>query len=245
MKVIILEGPDGSGKTTLAKVLAEDHKYKIVHNGPPETKELDLFYIGQLYGANSDSKPTVFDRLHLGERIYGNVMRNKSLINPMEEKIIERHSEAMDAQIVLCLPPWRIVLENWVRNAANEYVDSVAKLETIYDAYLKLLYSGRPYVWFDYTRHRVHSFAEALTRLQGNPLPKGVIGSQRPRFLFLTGKMTAKMNSNIFHAGFNEQEIAFTDDIKNWNIGSIPKVIDVTKEILSVIKLAEIRRSTK
>jgi hypothetical protein len=244
VKVIILEGPDGSGKTTLANVLGKDHKYKIIHNGPPVDKNLTDIYIGQLRFVDGEGGNYVFDRLHLGERIYGNVMRNKSLINPMEEKIIERHSEAMDAQVVLCLPPWRTVLENWVRNAANEYVDTVEKLKTIHEMYVKLLYSGRPYVWFDYTRHRVHSFANALVALEGTPLPKGVIGSQRPRFLFV-GKVTPKLNNNIFHAGFKEQEIAFTNEIKYWDIGSIPKVIDVSAEIPSVTKLADIRRSVK
>lgn len=248
MKIIILEGPDGSGKTTLAHVLME-HGYKYIHNGPPSEKNLAALYIGQIAAAYASGKPTVFDRLHLGERVYGPIMREKSLLDIDDEKAIERLTEAIDIQIVLCLPPWRVVLENWIQNSKNEYVDTMQALKKIYDAYVELWYSGRPYVTFDYTRHTVNSFARALMELHGNPLPKGVIGSQRPRFLFVVPKVTAELNKRIYLAGFEERDIAFTSSLvgdEAWNRPSA-RVVELPDDMQlpSVYKLAEIRRSTK
>jgi hypothetical protein len=242
-RIIILEGPDGSGKTTLAERLRGTHGYEIIHFSPP-TKGEDLrkTYLDALQTAKENGVKTVFDRLHLSEPIYGPIMRREKEPGLKQNaKIIERHSEAMDAQVVLCLPPWRFVLRNWLANRENEYVDAVWKMEKIWKGYLKLLRSDRPYIWFDYTRHRVGAFAEALAKIEGNPLPEGVIGSQAPRFL-IVGAANLPLDRKLDEAGFKESEMAFSTNAEA-EIWTEPKA--VLYEGQSVSQLAEIRRSTK
>jgi predicted ATPase len=223
MNLIILEGPDGAGKTTLAKEL-EKCGYVYVHHGVPteeEGKDLFAWRLKALLDAR-EFQSVVFDRLHLSERIYGPVMRGASLHTELHEKLIERYLHAQGGQVVICLPPWRVVLNNWMKNQENEYVDSPQKLKRIYDAYEKL---QGPYMCFDYTIYNVQAFAKGLTEIENYKLPDTWVGSPNARFLFVGERanglpdlpfMEAKNSSLYLHecidaAGYQESEIAFTN----------------------------------
>jgi hypothetical protein len=69
----VLEGPDGAGKSTLAKMLAEHHELSIDHFGPPTKTPLDE-YLGFL-AEKGRSHKRVLDRFHLGESVYGPIYR--------------------------------------------------------------------------------------------------------------------------------------------------------------------------
>lgn len=63
--MIVVEGPDGSGKTTLAHRLAQLRGLRYEHAGPPE-EGIDhvRWYLDR-------TGPYVWDRFHLGEETYG------------------------------------------------------------------------------------------------------------------------------------------------------------------------------
>jgi hypothetical protein len=248
-RLIIIEGPDGAGKTVLAMKLRE-LGYKYVHHGPPtpeEARDMLRAWVQQLLKAHS---PTVFDRLHLSERIYGPLTRGRSAATVEQETLLERASEAMDAQVVVALPTWRTVLNNWVKNKKDELIRSAGDMRAVYDAYAGLLQLDRPYIRYDYTRHEVGGFAKALVNIQGYSLPYGVIGSQRPRFLVLTvGGASPALNARLREAGFVEGEMAFaglgyrpTDP----RLAGLPRIEVPDDECLPSAKaLAHIRRSAK
>lgn len=84
MALIILEGPDASGKSTLAKALNKQltrGTTKVVHSGPPVTSHLLEEYMLPLV----DYKPRhdmhiVLDRWHLGEFVYPEIHGRETLI---------------------------------------------------------------------------------------------------------------------------------------------------------------------
>lgn len=223
MHLIILEGPDGSGKSTLANEL-DKCGYAYVHSGIPDTNDIFHDYLKTLIDAGEFAH-TVIDRLHLGERIYGEVMRGESKLTELQERLIERYLYARGGQVVICLPPWRTVLNNWLKTQENEYVDSPKKLRAIYGSYYRLLRSERSYMHFDYTRHRVESFAQALCEMNNYGLPETWVGSPNARFLFVGERanglpdlpfMEGNNSSGYLHsciedAGYAEDEIAFTN----------------------------------
>ena len=45
--IIIIEGPDGSGKTTLAEKLSRQTKYPIIHRSQPKTDEEKKLMMGE------------------------------------------------------------------------------------------------------------------------------------------------------------------------------------------------------
>lgn len=237
MNTIILEGPDGAGKSTLAKTFSE-LGYSIIPFGVPPSaarkneESIFHFFFDTLYSCGEQHISVVFDRLHLSDYIYGAIMRDEHVMTPRVQALIERYIEAIDGQIIICLPPRRVAYANWAGRYSQEYVKDVWRFNLVYSAYAKLLFSwrrNRNFLWYDYTRHRVGSFVNAISAWRGFPLPTGVVGSQRPKFLFVGDRpgpgegpnlpfMTTKNCSGwlfdvIREAGYEEDEIAFVNAI--------------------------------
>lgn len=234
MRLIILEGPDGAGKTTLAREL-EQLGYRYVHHGVPPAEALDgdLFrwFLKPLYAAKvraDANQPTVFDRLHLSDRTYGPVMRGSATLTELQERLLERFLHARGGQVVLCLPPWRVVLNNWLKNQDNEYVDNPDKLFQVYKGYFNLTGQHRGYLTYDYTREDATTFARVLQTMHPRELPEPIVGTPGARFLFVgegvnpnltsvdlpfldwTGS-SGYLHAALDEAGYLEPELAFTN----------------------------------
>lgn len=255
MKLIILEGPDGAGKTTLATILAEKYKYHVRHAGPPAPglgeEETLANYLVPVIKAHEAGRATVFDRLHLGELTYGPVMRGGTAMTPRVLNLLERYYSAVDAQVVMCLSPWRTCFNNWLRNRQQEYVQKVEDFNKIYRRYARFIFQERrPYLWFDYTRHRANTVAQALVALGGRPLPPGLVGAQQPRFLFLgeravtpwdlafmtTGGCSGWFYQVLAAAGYREEEVAFANVLTR---RANRKEIKVPASVVQVVALGE------
>ena len=80
--LIILEGPDGAGKTTLANALSEKlGGVEIRHCGPLTQPPLDE-YVRDLYDYYvRGTGDIIYDRHYMGELIYGPLYRGKSQID--------------------------------------------------------------------------------------------------------------------------------------------------------------------
>lgn len=116
MRAAIIEGPDGAGKTTLAKRLAEKSGMPYVHMGPPHpfdplapAEENDLIWV---YRQIID-RGGIVDRLALSERIYGPLLRGEDRIGPDGWREIQAHVASVGAIQVLCLPPPDVCLRAW------------------------------------------------------------------------------------------------------------------------------------
>lgn len=264
MNLIILEGPDGTGKSTLAHEL-EQQGFKNIHFGvPPASAQASeeamfRFFFEPLYAS---SVPVVFDRLHLSDRIYGPLMRGGSPMSLRAEILIERYIEAADGQVVICLPPRRVAFSNWLtrQTEGGEYVQHARVFNAVYDGYMRLLFShsrNRNYVWYDYTRHRTHAFANSLIRLYGTSLPIGWVGSQTPRFLFVGERanglpdlpfMTTRNSSGWLYdvlndAGYEEREIAFMNVLNSEGEVNLPTRISAIDAAETIISLGAIAHS--
>lgn len=104
--LIVLEGCDGAGKTTLAQRLADLAKregvgYRCVAAGPPDPDvNLLLDYGSRVFGYDpleERSDIVVLDRLHLGELVYGPVYRGGSRLTDTGVRIIESMLDARGA----------------------------------------------------------------------------------------------------------------------------------------------------
>lgn len=175
MKLIVLEGPDGGGKTTLAGCLSQ-LGYQVIPMGvpPPEAQKDALklfdFFDEPLAKAIVSKQRVVFDRLHLSDRIYGPLMRGGSLFEEEHQIVLDYLIQRNDGQVVICLPPYEYALESWKGRKELEYVKKMITFEAVYKAYANLIFyqsKNKGYMWYDYTRHDAMSFALALSVLGG------------------------------------------------------------------------------
>ena len=87
MAGLIIEGVDGAGKTGLATEMAE-RGYKYVHVASPKTDKPADEYLALMHSIPWRT-PVVFDRMHLGERVYGPIDRGESRMSDPEYRAVE------------------------------------------------------------------------------------------------------------------------------------------------------------
>lgn len=100
--IIIIEGADGSGKTTLANLLSKQTGYPVVHRSQPKTEE-EKKQMRQMYIDIIDTgKNMIFDRCWYSEMAYGPVMRDASVISYPEMYLLEEKLAKHGAMIIYC-----------------------------------------------------------------------------------------------------------------------------------------------
>lgn len=150
---IVIEGPDGAGKTALARVLCGALGYAYHHEGvPPMTIEPGLHYWNVIHQPDI---PTVFDRLHVGEMIYGPILRGRSRITHMQMDAIDRELRTFNCSIIVCLPPWEVCIANSRMKWADELIQDELKLRAAYDAWA-VIARTRGYRLYDYTKENLN-----------------------------------------------------------------------------------------
>lgn len=233
---IILEGSDDTGKTTLARKL-EAQGWAYQHEGPaPGISAAALLdrYLGAILGAK---RPTVFDRLHLGELVYGPILRGGSRLIEKHLRLFERVMRATATVTVICSPPFDIVRSAWERRRDKELLQDPATLWLVYSAYRRL----RRYADFV-----TDSLEPRIEWLRPRPrLPYGYVGNPAARFLFVgeqsngtfdepflsIGGSSDYLNEALDRAGFQEKEVALVN-ARRLNGSSTPLQVFPTMEVV-------------
>lgn len=138
--LIVLEGPDGAGKTTLAKNLAkyfatsrEETVY--LHSRYHKNQWLyDCALVRRAIIASISGKNVVMDRSWIGDNIYGRIYRDGGGIWVRQHDALLRRYGAVYA---FCLPPRETVIaEHKKKHAAG--LEKFNTVDRIYDAYYDL-----------------------------------------------------------------------------------------------------------
>lgn len=99
---IIIEGPDGAGKTTLANYLSEKLGFPVVHRTQPKSEEEKAKMFAQyLYDAKEPSN-VIYDRFLYSEIVYGTIMRDASVISIAQMYEVEEHLSKSGGIIIFC-----------------------------------------------------------------------------------------------------------------------------------------------
>lgn len=127
---IILEGVDGAGKTTLAKILAERYGLDVVHCTQHDAADYD-FYRQTLRKEN-----VVWDRHTLGELIYPRIFDRKQQIGTEDARLIMHYARQENVKVIVLTADLPVLYERLVdRKVAEhplimenlEYIDSLFK----------------------------------------------------------------------------------------------------------------------
>ena len=136
--IIILEGPDGTGKTTLAKAIGGHYIHSTYNN--LVTGNMVGYMVGTMYAARqlAETDIVVLDRWRMSEIVYGNVFRDGPEQPDMDEELFKLAKES-GAYHVLCQP----FIHNKGKyldsfgQLANEREEMYATMEGVYDEYWK------------------------------------------------------------------------------------------------------------
>lgn len=140
--IIILEGPDGSGKTTFANDLAAKFGFRVAHEGPPPQDSHPIQYYSDVLEQRRSEFPNwIFDRFAFGERIYGPWYRGKDGLGQVGWEIVKnrlrRRPFTDDHELwlhVLCLPPYEKCHAAW-SSGREELIKDEHVFRTTYDLY--------------------------------------------------------------------------------------------------------------
>ena len=164
--MIIVEGPDGAGKTTLCKRVAEDFDLEICD----WEQEMDLtrdemkewptrryyYALAEEFQLNAPQtgleKPWIHDRFYFSSLVYGPLMQGHNQMSEEDRKTIGRVILALACPVIVCLPPKPVVLDNMGQD--RHQMDGVKDLiSDIYDLYTSVMSrSAYPFVmYYDYT----------------------------------------------------------------------------------------------
>jgi hypothetical protein len=118
MPIIVLEGPDMAGKTTLARQLADTYQNsEIKRQGPPSGDILETYLRPIEEWASSlrtnESEHLILDRWHMGELVYGPLLRGESLLTERQADYIDMVLQTFGCTFVHLTAPLNVLKDRY------------------------------------------------------------------------------------------------------------------------------------
>lgn len=165
--MIVVEGVDLTGKTTLVKAIAERFNMKIEALGRPKAK-VRHWTQAQARIIQPDLGPTIFDRLVIGSMIYGNYLNdefNYKPVTPRELQLFLDQLAGVNGLIIWARCDVEQLRLRYARRG-DPYL-SLAQIEDIHALYEKLMYNiqnSYPYfLRYDSTKWATSRWVEAYS----------------------------------------------------------------------------------
>src|SRR6266498_3187089 len=90
--MIIVEGPDGSGKTTLVNelfyIFKEQFPLAIAHSPGPRPHVVEHTFEAFAYEVKGGNRPVIHDRLFFSELVYGKILRGEVAFNQYQKRFL-------------------------------------------------------------------------------------------------------------------------------------------------------------
>lgn len=187
--IVILEGPDGGGKTTIAEELKKTKPgTRVIHHGAYAGQDkIFVYYLASLlYAHRRPHLNVIFDRSWLSEAPYGRVMRGGQDRLGSLKRVLERIALGLGAIVVNCLPSPEVLKNTYAKRSSTEYPDSERKLMQVRHEYAQLR-TELPMILFDRGRQ---TFTALLTEIVRQTYTNGGpgIGSWKPGVTLMVGE---------------------------------------------------------
>lgn len=161
-KFIVVEGPDGAGKSTLALSLQSHYKWPIVHGGGPLTSRHDFLDRNRTKGWN-ELEPKICDRVsYISERVYA----KEPLVSSLETNVWV--SRVKPVIIFCCLDTSDIMLNNMsLKSKAHksaEHMEMVRKEHPEIVRRYKLVMAPIQHAYFNWARDDLRNLITLINR---------------------------------------------------------------------------------
>lgn len=121
--IIIIEGPDGSGKTSLAEKISKQTRYPIIHRTQPKSEEEKKLMMGEYLQLIRSNKNCILDRCWYSEMAYGPVMRDASVLSYPQMYELEELLAKTGAILIYATGP-KAALWQRCQRRGEEYITS-------------------------------------------------------------------------------------------------------------------------
>lgn len=154
--MIICEGPDGAGKSTLVAHLADKFGLEVGKRGVANRDELYKVtrqdtYTHLAHAVSGQDPVKILDRLFYSEFVYAPVVGRPCEFNAFEAAYVKRVLDAVGCPVIVCLPPYATVARN--ADQGHQMAGVKEGLKYIYRHYADSARLPWPdnTIWYDYT----------------------------------------------------------------------------------------------
>lgn len=151
--MVIIEGPDGAGKTRLCETLSGEMNLSLAPTYAPRHQMHEKGVRKRVFsGISAMLRGEIYlhDRLYYSELVYGSILRKSIMFDENEMSWISNTLIRFEVPVIICLPSKQVVAENTEPFLSHHIRDFWDNRDAIYDQYA--LYAqdniARPY---DYT----------------------------------------------------------------------------------------------
>lgn len=210
----IFEGPDGGGKSTLARDYAERTGARYVHCGvyPNVRSGLARLYVDAIMPAVLGFQDVVLDRCWLSEKPYGDAFRaGSNRLTVGDVRMLERLALRCALRYVLCLPPKDSVTKTFLSRKGEEYLVKVDQLHQVYHAYeaMEVTLPKAFCTVYDYTSDNADLAISRMFQSAGRSTPHR-----------LSSLSAGNLDSRIAIVGENFGQIKNDDPLYQWPFAS-------------------------
>lgn len=160
--IILVEGPDGTGKTTLCEELKKKG-FEYIHLG--KEREVNLVYnkLIKYLQDNKDRKDIVIDRAYISNIIYSNIYGDSGYISL--ENLLKIHN--LIDLIILTIPKDKERYLNHFYKLKNIRKELYSSMEKVYDLYLdrnsyNFLLQDKTYIIYDMFNDSLESLQQRI-----------------------------------------------------------------------------------
>ena len=139
---ILVEGPDGAGKTTLAKKLADAFGYDYYHFSYPKDEAEAVALFDTYLDFITTHDDCVVDRMFPSTMVYGDILRDRPELTKSQHDRLVFELSLKDASVLFCTNNTKVLWER-CQDRGEEYITSYDIFHDIcveYDSYMNALH---------------------------------------------------------------------------------------------------------
>jgi thymidylate kinase len=159
-RVVIVEGTDGVGKSTLAASLAEHYGCQLLWLSRPEKGKAFEFYM-RAYLDQIEDNMVIMDRSHWSEEVYGSVFRDGSEFTTQQLALLDALVSTAKPVVVHCVLDNETISDNQAQAPGDDHHgEDPEKVQAKYREVL--LYCGFPVLKYNYKMETAKELVERI-----------------------------------------------------------------------------------
>lgn len=149
--LILIEGLDGTGKTTIARRLRDENGFELIHKGPPTRPPYEEYTADLCDYEPGEGRNIVCDRWHLGELVYPLARHRSTDMTPDIFDQIDRFLVCKGAFLIYATASLEVIERNLLKRGEPYEAKQVAIERMMFKRAIERTLMTRQTIWLDQT----------------------------------------------------------------------------------------------